>query len=75
MVKTYESRFPSSSDFDKVTISFGKLNYTDLFLQIHGIYILSYYWTITGMDQEPSIYYSKVYLPLHIFNCYLHNNS
>ena len=36
-LKTYESRFPSSSNFDKVPVSFDKLNNNDLFiLQIHA---------------------------------------
>ena len=39
MVKTYESRFPPSPNLDKVTVSFDKLNNSDLFLQIHGLYI------------------------------------
>ena len=37
MVKTYESRFPPSPNFDKITVCFDKLNNTDLFLQIHGV--------------------------------------
>ena len=40
MVKTYESKFPPSPNLDKVTVSFDKLNNTDLFLQIHGDYIV-----------------------------------
>ena len=32
MVKTYESEFPPSPNIDKVTVSFDKLNKTDLFL-------------------------------------------
>ena len=35
MVKTYESRFPPSPDLDKVTVSFEKLNNTDLFPSTH----------------------------------------
>ena len=31
MVKTYESRFPPSSNLGKVTVSFDKLINTDLF--------------------------------------------
>ena len=44
MVKTYESRFPPSPNLDKVTVSFDKLNNTDLFLQIHGVYINRPWW-------------------------------
>ena len=45
MVKIYESRFPPSPNIGKVTVSFDKLNNTDLFLQIHRvclIYTLNY---------------------------------
>ena len=35
MVKACESRFPPSPNLEKVTVSFDKLNNTDLFLQIH----------------------------------------
>ena len=35
MVKTCESRIPSSPNLDKVKVSFDKLNNTDLFHQIH----------------------------------------
>ena len=38
MAKTYEFRFPPSPNLDKITLSFDKLNNTDLFLQIHGVY-------------------------------------
>ena len=40
MVKTYESRFPPSPNLDKVTLTFDKLNNTDLFLQIQEVYIV-----------------------------------
>ena len=39
MVKTYESRIPPSTNLDKVTLSFDKLNNPDLFHQIHGVYL------------------------------------
>ena len=49
MVKTCESRLLPSPNLDKVTVSFDKLNNADLFLQIHGVYIVHtlYYikWT------------------------------
>ena len=41
MVTTYESRFPPSPNLDKVTRSFDKLNNTNLFHQIHGVYIVN----------------------------------
>ena len=37
MVKTFESRIPPSPNLDKATVSFDKLNNTDLFLLIHGV--------------------------------------
>ena len=40
MVKTCESRFPPSPNLDKVTVRFDKVNNADLFLQIHGVYIV-----------------------------------
>ena len=40
MVKTYGSRFPPFLNLDKVIISFDKLNNTDLFPSIHGVYIV-----------------------------------
>ena len=40
MVKTNESRLPPSPNLDKVTVSYDKLNNTDLFLQMHGVYIV-----------------------------------
>ena len=36
--KIYESGFPPSPNFDKVTVCFDKLNNTDLFLQILGVW-------------------------------------
>ena len=41
MVRTKESRFPPSPNVDKATVSFNKLNNTDLFLPIHGVYIVN----------------------------------
>ena len=40
MVNTYESRFPPSHNLNKVTVSFDKLNNTDLYLHLHGVYIV-----------------------------------
>ena len=37
MVKTIQSSFPPSPNFERVTVSFDKLNNTDLFLQIDGV--------------------------------------
>ena len=39
MVKTNDSRFLSSPNLDIVTVSFDKLNKTDLFLQIQEVYM------------------------------------
>ena len=39
-VWTYESRIPPSPNLEKVTVSFDKLNNTDLFHQIFGVYIV-----------------------------------
>ena len=38
MVNTCESWIPLSPDLDKVTVSFDKLNNTDLFLQVQYVY-------------------------------------
>ena len=40
MVKTYEPRIPTSPNLDKVAVSFDKMNDTDLFLQMHKVYIV-----------------------------------
>ena len=40
MLKTYDSRFTPSPNLDKVTVSFDELNNTDLFLQIHRVYVV-----------------------------------
>ena len=40
MVKTYEPRISPSSNLDKVTVSFDKLNNTNLFLQKQELYIV-----------------------------------
>ena len=39
MVKTCESWIPSSPNLDKVTVTFDKLNNTDIFSSIHGVYL------------------------------------
>ena len=38
MVKTYESWIPPSPTLDKVTVSFDKLNNTDLFISMQAAY-------------------------------------
>ena len=40
MVKTYESRILHAPNLDKVAVSFDKLNITDLFHQIHEVYLV-----------------------------------
>ena len=40
MVKTIQSSFPSYPNFDRITVSFDKLNNTDLFHHIHWVYIV-----------------------------------
>ena len=40
MVKTVQSSFPASPNFDIVNESFVKLDNSDLFLQIYGLYIV-----------------------------------
>ena len=47
MVKTNESKFQPSPNLDKVTISFDKLNITDLFLQIQELYVDSKFIKVT----------------------------
>ena len=41
MVKTCESWIPPSPNLDKVTVSFDKLNNTDLFPSRHGVYMVN----------------------------------
>ena len=59
MVKTYGSRFTPSPNLAKVTVSFDKLNNTDLFLQKNQVYILyandlfSFPCTITLFWRQP----------------------
>ena len=48
MVKTCESSIPLSPNLDKVNVSFDKLNNTDLFHQIHWVYIVQHK-IITGI--------------------------
>ena len=40
MVKTCESWIPPSPNLDKVKVSFDELNNTDLFSQLHAVYIV-----------------------------------
>ena len=36
MVKTIQTSFPPSPNFDRITVSFDKLNDTDIFIQCNG---------------------------------------
>ena len=40
MLETIQSSFPPFPNFDILTESFDKLNSTDIFLQLHGVYIV-----------------------------------
>ena len=50
MVETCESWIPPSPNLDKVTVSFDKLNNTDIFHQIHGVYIVHTFCRGTHID-------------------------
>ena len=80
MVKTYESWIPRSPNLDKVTVTFDKLNITDLFHQMQGAYSV-HFWLSKNKDYIIQIYKYKYterlflgVLKEHLFLFFLKNN-